>query len=330
MEKRRKQKITSVCSDGACVASRWHQGLAVAGWRLARLVEQRRAGVGLQRLTRRWILRELLGAIIVFGEGDSVADAGVQPLVGCQRRCVSRPVLSFEAGAPRTVLPAPAAVVVITFSIICSGNLTRPIEWRVNRAAEVRLRVSIARLRRVPWEGTNVVPSRVGERRQPRELSPRRSKIRKVKGVSSVDVYQRSHKPWIKKIMLAHFRGPDQQLLVYCNLTFNIVKPGGPPDWSSLGHVTRLTPATRRTTHPAHYKQNINFCIRAVYTFFKNTINLLLICRMLFLFPPKGAQIAYCVRPVELSVGSLIPLLTGESFFTKRKVSIYLSIYLDR
>lgn len=162
-----KKPLTSACSDVACVASRWQQGLCIAGWRLARLVEQRRAGVGLQRLTRRWILRELLGAIIVFGEGDSVANAGVQPLVGCQRRCVSRPVLSFEAAAPWTVLPAPAAVVVITFSIICSGNLTRPIEWGVNRhgAAEVGLRISIARLRRVPWEGTNVVPSRIGERR---------------------------------------------------------------------------------------------------------------------------------------------------------------------
>lgn len=160
-----KKKLTSACSDGACMASRWHQGLCVAGRRFARLGEQRRAGVRFQRLTRRWIL--LLGGIVVFGEGDGVANAGVQPLVGCQRRCVSRPVLSFEAAAPWTVLPAPAAVVVITFSIICSGNLTWPIEWGVNRhgAAEVGLRISIARLRRVPWEGTNVVPSRIGERR---------------------------------------------------------------------------------------------------------------------------------------------------------------------
>lgn len=254
----KQQQLTSACSYGACMASRWHQGLCVAGWRLARLVQQGRTGVGLHRLTWRRILRELLGGIIVFGEGDSAANAGVHPVVGCQRWCVSRPVLSFEAAAPRTVLPAPAAVVVITFPIICSGNLTRPIEWGVNRhrAAEVGLRVSIARLRRVPWEGTNIVPSRIGERRQPRELSPRRSKIRKVKGVSSVDVYQRSHKPWIKKIMLAHFRGPDQQLLVYCNLTFNIVKPGGASDWSPLNHVARLTPAARCTTHSAHHRQN--------------------------------------------------------------------------
>lgn len=48
--------LTSACSYVAWMASRWHQGLCVAGGRLAALVEQRGAGVGLHWLTGRRVL----------------------------------------------------------------------------------------------------------------------------------------------------------------------------------------------------------------------------------------------------------------------------------
>lgn len=260
------RSLTSACSYVAGVARRWHHGLRVAGRSLAALVEQRRAGVRLQRLTGRRVLRQLLAAVFIFGEGDRVANGTVHAVLGCQWWwCVPRPVLPFEAAATWAVLPVRAAVAVVALALVCPGDFTRPVERGVNGhgAAEVGLRVSIARLRRVPREGANIVPSRVGERRKPRQLSPWSSEIREVKRVSGVDVYQRSHKPWIKEIMLAHFRGPDQQLLVYCNLTFNIVKPGGEPDWPSRDHVARAS-SCFTTLPPTRFPRRQNKTLTSV------------------------------------------------------------------
>lgn len=259
--------LTSACSDVAGVARRWYHGLRVVGRSLAALVEQRRAGVRLQRLTRRRVLRQLLAAIFIFGEGDRVANSTVHAVLGCQWWwCVSRSVLPFEATATWVaVVPVRAAVRVVALALVCPRDFTRAVERGVNGhgTAEVGLRVSIARLRWVPREGANIVPSWVGERRKPRQLSPRSSEIRKVKRVSGVDVYQRSHKPWIKEIMLAHFRGPDQQLLVYCNLTFNIVKPGGAPDWLSQYHVARAS-SCFTTLPPTRFPRRQNKTLTSV------------------------------------------------------------------
>lgn len=71
--------------------------------------------------------------------------------------------------------------------------------------------------------------------------------------------------------MLAHFRGPDQQLLVYCNLTFNVVKPRGAPHWSSPRHVPELTRTLEGTTHFVHFRQNktLTSVLRGLYAFLK-------------------------------------------------------------
>lgn len=102
-------------------------------------------------------------------------------------------------------------------------------------------------------------------------MSPGCTEIGKVKCVSGVDVYQRSHKPGIKEIMLAHFGGPDQELLVYSNLTFNIVKPYAAPDWLTKDHVakTKLRYGRCHPPGPSPTKQNINFCIAVFISFLK-------------------------------------------------------------
>lgn len=83
--------------------------------------------------------------------------------------------------------------------------------------------------------------------------------------------------------MLAHFRGPDQQLLVYCNLTFNVVKPGDVPDWSFPCHVAELTRTQEGTTHLVYFRQN-------------KTLTSLLRVFICFFFKIKTKTIKYCIK----------------------------------
>lgn len=129
-----------------------------------------------------------------------------------QQRCPGPDSWAGIAPALLT-LQAPAALgarlAVVTLAVLHARQLARAAERRVerHRAAEVGLRVAIARLRRRPGQRAHVVAARVGQRRQPGQLRPGRAEVGKVEGVSRVDVHQRPHKPGIQEIMLAHFRG---------------------------------------------------------------------------------------------------------------------------
>lgn len=151
----------------ACVVSWRRQRLRVAGRGLATLVEQRRARVGFKGLTRRRVLGQIVGPIVIFRKGTAALQPVVESVLGRHGGSVPRPVLPFEAAAFRAVLPADAPVGVVAFTVILPGDFTRAVERRVNRdrASEVRLRVSIAVLRWIPREGAYIVPSWVGEGR---------------------------------------------------------------------------------------------------------------------------------------------------------------------
>lgn len=188
-------------------------GVACAG-ALVALVEQGRTGVGFQRLAGGRVVRRSCAAVataaarrVVVLEAERRRPRRLQR----EQRC---PGPGSRVAPALLTLQAPAATLgarlaVVTLAVLHARQLARAAEGRVERhwAAEVGLRVAIARLRRRPGQGAHVVAAWVGQRRQPGKLRPGRAEVGEVEGVSRVDVYQRPHKPGIQEIMLAHFRG---------------------------------------------------------------------------------------------------------------------------
>lgn len=170
------------------------------------------------------------GRIVIFAEiaPHAIGEAGFEG----QQGTVPAPLLPLEPGRVGAGFP------VVAFAFLHPGEVAGSAEGRVNGdgAAQVGLRVPVAGLRGCPGQGADVVPAGVGEGWQPGQLPSGGSEIGEVEGVSRVDVHQRSHKAGIKEVVLAHFRGPDRKLLLYCYLTLNIVKPTARPHWS--GGVT--------------------------------------------------------------------------------------------
>lgn len=72
---------TSACGDIARVICGRYQGLCIARRGFSSIVDQRGAGIGFKRLTGRRVWGQMFGAIIILGEGTTVAHPIVHPVI---------------------------------------------------------------------------------------------------------------------------------------------------------------------------------------------------------------------------------------------------------